>query len=181
MESNIKVKQIIAFTDGSSYNDTKNKMRHGGIGVYFPDYKNLNISRTIKVSNPTNQKTELLGCIYAVKKIKKILKEHDYKFTVKIYTDSKYVHDAMNSWCSKWEKNNWQRKKGKQNKSVSNLEYMKKLFRYKNKYNIEFEHVRAHKKEPEKTSKEWYYWNGNDQADQLAKNGMLKSKNKFRY
>ncbi len=58
----------------------------------------------------TNNRMELLAVIVALEAIKKT------GITIHIYTDSKYVHDAIEKkWVWNWQKNNW---KGKKNKDL---------------------------------------------------------------
>ena len=71
----------------------------------------------------------------------------------------------MKSWADKWEKNNWTKSDGNE---VLNIDLVKKLYYYSKNINIEFRHVRSHKKEPNKSDPKYYIWYGNMKADQLA-------------
>ena len=158
---------IIIFTDGSSLNNQVKGSRKGGIGVFFGDDDERNISLPLEESNNnkvTNQVTELLACI---KGIEKLLSDKKTKNKIVIYTDSMYIVNMMKSWANKWAKNNWKKSDGNE---VLNLDLVKTLYYYSKSINIEFRHVRSHKKEPQKSDPKYRIWYGNMKADQLAVN-----------
>ena len=70
--------EVIIFTDGSTLNNQIKGNRKGGVGVFFGDNDERNISLALKESDGnkvTNQVAELLACI---KGIEKILLEDTY-------------------------------------------------------------------------------------------------------
>lgn len=91
---------IVMYTDGSS----KGNPGPGGYGVILScgnHYKEFSEG----FLKTTNNRMELLGIITGLEKIKRVQAE------VEIYTDSKYVVDAVNKgWVFKWEKNNFAKK-----------------------------------------------------------------------
>ena len=88
--------------------------------------------------------------------------------TIKIYTDSQYSIDCVQKYSKSWENNNWTKSTGK-SKEIKNLELIKCLWKYYNKYLIQLIHVKAHQPEPpNKNSYDYKIWYGNNLADKLA-------------
>ena len=162
------------FTDGSSINNGK-KNCIGGIGVFFNDNSNYNISEKMtfkndgKVSNNICELTACLKAILTIIEFKEFQKIHD---CILIYTDSKCVIDSITKWSNSWEKNGWQRKdRSGKLKPVKNLDLIKNIKNLTRNYNIQFRHIKAHKTEPkeiDKDSSEYKDWYGNMMADKLA-------------
>ena len=146
------------FTDGSTLNNQDAEKRVGGIGVYFGKDDSRNISKPMK-KNATNQRAELKACIAALKKC-----ENDQD--VNIYTDSKYVIGCMTEWIKNWIANDWKKSDGKE---IKNLKLIKQLYSLikDREGNVNFNHVRAHKKKP-KEPELIPIWEGNMMADKLA-------------
>jgi len=155
---------IEIFTDGSADNMKKDV---GGIGVYFYDdkYKNYNISKKY-TNKPTNINMELKACIEGIEQVIEIFKDKKVNWDLTIYTDSQYSIDTVEKYSPEWIKYGWLKKTGKQ---ILNLDEIKKLYVLAKCYNVNFVHVRSHKKEPaNKNSLEWKKWFGNKMADKLA-------------
>ena len=146
----------IIFTDGSTLNNQDKNKRVGGIGVFYGDNDERNISE-ILIENPTNQKAELLACIRAL--------ENCDKKNIIIYTDSKYVIGCMTEWLDNWKNNNWKNSKGK---TIKNLELIKNLDVLCQNNIVKFIHVKAHQKMPNKNTENYKLWYGNKMADKLA-------------
>ena len=95
--------QIIAYTDGSS----RGNPGRGGYGVVLlvPEKKyKKEFSQGYRMT--TNNRMELMGTIIAMEKLKVL------KADITIYTDSKYICDAVNKrWVFGWEKKNFTGKK----------------------------------------------------------------------
>ena len=73
------------------------------------------------------------------------------------------------------KKNNWQRNVKGKNKPIKNLDIIKKIRFYSDKYKIIFKHIKSHKMEPKnKNSLEYRDWYGNNMADKLARKGADK-------
>lgn len=153
--------------------------KYGGIGVYFSHknekYKYNNISASLYTVQKkykfnliyTNQRAELCALYTALVELKDYLK---YGNIVKIYSDSMYTINIFTNWIYKWYNNGWKLANGD---SVKNLDILEKLYKftiYKNQ--ISFEHVRSHQKKPNKDSKDYYKWYGNNIADEFATNGI---------
>jgi ribonuclease HI len=104
-------------------------------------------------SQTTNNMMELQAVISGLEKI---------KGTVKVYTDSKYVHDGITKWMKNWEKNGWKTANGQ---PVKNQELWKKLYKLVGPF-VSFEWVKAHNGDK---------WNEN--VDDLARDIANKIKN----
>jgi len=92
---------VIVYTDGSA----KGNPGNGGYGVVMMSgsYRK-EISEGFELT--TNNRMELLSVIIALEKLKK------EKTSVTIYSDSKYVVDAVEKkWLFGWEKKNFSKKK----------------------------------------------------------------------
>ena len=160
------MKDIIIFTDGSTLNNQTKGDRKGGIGVFFGDNDERNISLSLEetIENKvTNQVTELLACIKGIEKLVSTCKIDKNKII--IYTDSMYIVNMLTSWAENWEKKNWIKSDGNE---VLNLNLVKKLYYYSKNLNIEYRHVKSHTKEPKKSEPNYELWYGNMQADKLA-------------
>ncbi len=158
--------QIIIFTDGSTLNNQSKGKRKGGVGVFFGDEDTRNISISLEETDTnkvTNQVAELLACIKGIEKV--VTSQKIGKNKIIIYTDSMYIVNMMNSWAKNWEKNNWKKSDGE---DILNPDLVKKLYYYSINLNVEFNHVKSHTKEPEKSDPKYFTWYGNMQADKLA-------------
>ena len=158
--------EITVFTDGSTLNNQKRGNRKGGVGVFFNDNDDNNISLPLKETNDfkvTNNVAELLGAVMAIEKILGNMKIGKKKII--LYTDSMYVINIVNTWGKSWEKNNWRKSN---NKKVDNIELVKKLYYYSQNIKIKFIHSKGHSKEPSKNDPNYFIWYGNTMADSLA-------------
>ena len=145
----MKANKIIIYTDGSSIGNPG----PGGYGIVMLS-KNQNyikeFSEGYKLT--TNNRMELLAVIVALEKIK--VKNAE----VEIYTDSKYVSDAVEKeWVFNREKKNFKDKK--------NQDLWIRFLKIYNLHNIKFIWVKGH-------SNNKY----NDRCDKLA-NNAAKSNN----
>jgi len=146
---------IIVFTDGScSMNG--HALAKAGIGIYFGENDERNISRRIS-GKQTNNTAELSAVI----EVFTILKEEIEKGkTIIIYTDSEYVIKCCTSFGEKCEKDNWMKKKGE----IKNVELVRKVYElFKKSNNVSIKHVKAHTEKKDELSK------GNEGADKLAR------------
>lgn len=132
---------IIAYTDGSSLGNPG----PGGYGAILMDTEKMikkEISQGYRMT--TNNRMELMAVIAALEKLKKS------KTEITIYTDSKYVCDAVDKkWIFGWEKKAF---KGKKNPDL----WQKFLVQFR-KHQVSFKWVKGH------AGNEF-----NERADQLA-------------
>lgn len=168
--------EIVIFTDGACNNNGKNYAK-GGVGVFFQgsgeriSQSFVEVSKEllgdIDIGKPTNQKAELLAILKALKTNEEINKGDVLKPSppVIIKTDSMYCVNIFTKWYLSWERKGWKLSTGKE---VMNKEIIQEVLKYmKDRRNIFFEYVPAHKEEPldPKKHADWY---GNRIADDLA-------------
>lgn len=135
------------YTDGSCINNGK-KGSKGGIGVYFGENDDRNVSKNINLEKVTNNIAELS----AVNEALDILDSYDDDIIV--YTDSKYVILCCTSYGDKQNISNWQNE-------IPNKSLVREVYdKLKRKNNISLEYVRGHNNNY-----------GNEMADKLAKDG----------
>lgn len=132
---------IEIFTDGSA----KGNPGRGGYGVVMRfKGKEKELSQGFRMT--TNNRMELLAVITALESLK------TNKHKIKLYSDSKYVIDAIQKgWVFGWEAKNFNKKK--------NADLWKRYLQLHPKFNIEFHWVKGHAGHPE-----------NERCDQLAVN-----------
>tara|TARA_B100000902_G_scaffold12252_1_gene14889 strand:+ start:19088 stop:19564 length:477 start_codon:yes stop_codon:yes gene_type:complete len=117
---------VIVYTDGSARGNPGN----GGYGIVMisGSYRK-EFSQGYKLT--TNNRMELLSVIVSLEKLKKI------NTTVVVYSDSKYVVDAVEKrWVFKWEKNYYKNKK--------NSDLWKRFLKVYKKHLVSFVWVKGH-------------------------------------
>ena len=151
---------ITVFTDGSCFNNGR-KGAKAGIGIYFGEDDNRNISERIN-GKQTNNTAELTAIITVFK----ILKDDiDMNKSIIIYSDSEYSINSLTKWAHQWEKNDW---KKHNNKQIQNIELIKTGYNlFKTYKNVQIKYVRAH------TNNEDILSMGNKKADELAYNSIF--------
>jgi ribonuclease HI len=131
--------EIIMYTDGAA----RGNPGPGGLGVVllFGSHRK-EISEGYRLT--TNNRMELLAVIRGLEALKRV----DLK--VRIFTDSKYVADAVNKgWLFSWEKKQFKKKK--------NADLWIRFLKLYRKYSISFTWVKGHASIPE-----------NERCDELA-------------
>ena len=129
------MKKAIVYTDGAC----KNNPGIGGYGIviFIKDLNGNILKKEINKAykETTNNKMELLSVIVA-------LKELNEPYEIDLYTDSKYVSDAINKkWIKEWEKQNF--RIGKKDE-VKNIELWKELIELLNFHQVNFIWVKGH-------------------------------------
>ena len=140
------MKALEIYTDGAC----RGNPGAGGWGVYLL-YKNEKKEFYGGKLNTTNNQMELTAAIEGLKVLKEPCK-------VKLYTDSKYVMDGINSWIANWKKNNW---KTASKKDVKNKDLWIELDAETCKHEVEWVWVKGHSGNI-----------GNEKADVLANMGI---------
>ena len=140
------MKALEIYTDGAC----RGNPGAGGWGVYLL-YKNEKKEFYGGKLNTTNNQMELTAAIEGLKVLKEPCK-------VKLYTDSKYVMDGINSWIANWKNNNW---KTASKKDVKNKDLWIELDAETCKHEIEWIWVKGHSGNI-----------GNEKADALANMGI---------
>jgi len=82
----------------------------------------------------TNNEMELKAVLEALKRLKEPCK-------VNLYTDSKYIVNAMNDWIHSWAKDNW---KVGEKKGIKHLDKWKELYKLMNIHQITPIWVKGH-------------------------------------
>ncbi len=130
---------IVIYTDGAA----RGNPGPGGLGVVMLYGKHRKeLSEGYRLT--TNNRMELLAVIRGLE----TLKRKDLK--IKVYTDSRYVSDAVNKdWLFSWEAKRFKNKK--------NVDLWKQFLVLYRKFSVEFIWVKGHASIPE-----------NERCDQLA-------------
>lgn len=98
--------------------------------------------------NTTNNRMELMAVIEGLNALKS-------RCTVSVYSDSKYIVDAVkNGWAVKWRENGWSRGRGK---PALNPDLWGELLNLLEQHDVTFHWVKGHAGHPE-----------NERCDQLA-------------
>lgn len=125
-----QVKEVTIFTDGGC----EPNPGPGGYGVILI-YGNTQKELTGGFSLTTNNRMELFAAIAGLQALK-------FPCMVKLYSDSRYLVDAMTKgWAQKWRENGWWRNK---KAKASNIDLWEKLIALCNKHQVEFEWVKGH-------------------------------------
>ena len=126
-------KKINIYTDGSSIGNPG----PGGYGIIMVLENNAykkEVSQGFSLT--TNNRMELLAVIVALENIKII------SSNVEVFTDSKYVSDAVEKkWIFEWEKLNFKKKK--------NPDLWKRFLIIYRKHNVTFRWIKGHNNHPE--------------------------------
>ena len=126
-------KKINIYTDGSSIGNPG----PGGYGIIMVLEDNAykkEVSQGFSLT--TNNRMELLAVIVALENIKII------SSNVEVFTDSKYVSDAVEKkWVFEWEKLNFKKKK--------NSDLWKRFLIIYRKHNVTFTWIKGHNNHPE--------------------------------
>ena len=131
--------EIVIYTDGAA----RGNPGPGGLGVVMIFGKHRKeLSEGYRLT--TNNRMELLAVIRGLE----ALKRKDLR--VKVYTDSRYVSDAVNKgWIFSWETKRFKKKK--------NVDLWQRFLTLYRKYKVEFVWVKGHASIPE-----------NERCDRLA-------------
>lgn len=143
--------KLYAYTDGACSGNPG----PGGWGVLLLAKQVDNIIKTRSLSGgaaeTTNNQMELTAAIMALEALDKPSK-------ITIVTDSSYVKDGITKWIFGWKKNGW---KTSAKKAVKNEELWKRLEKATKQHDVNWEWIKGHAGHIE-----------NEQADELARNGM---------
>ena len=147
-DSEISVmKNVDIYTDGAC-SGNPGKGGYGVVLIYNGKRKELSAGYELT----TNNRMELLSVIEALSSLRK-------PCNVTLYSDSKYVVDALNKgWVTKWEKNGWMRTK---TEKASNSDLWIRLMPLLKKHNVKFVWVKGHNQNIE-----------NERCDELARNAI---------
>ncbi|WP_457639960.1 ribonuclease HI [Persephonella sp.] len=137
------MKKVQIYTDGSSLGNPG----PGGWCAVLRYNRHQKILKGGK-KHTTNNEMEIRAVLEGLKALKEPCQ-------VELYTDSKYVADALTDWIYRWEKNNW---KNSSKKEVSHKEMWQELLKLLRTHNVSVNWVKAHSGHPE-----------NELCDKIAK------------
>ena len=122
---------ITIYTDGGCRGNP-------GIGAWgailLSEKHNLRLEIGESEEHTTNNKMEMQAAIKALERLKN-------SHNIKLYSDSAYLVNGMNSWIYSWQKNNWIKS---DKKPVENKDYWLKLIELSKRHSIEFIKVKGH-------------------------------------
>ena len=137
------MKHVEIYTDGAC-SGNPGRGGYGAVLKYGEYRKELSCGFILT----TNNRMELLGVITALKALKEPCR-------VTLYSDSKYVIDALSlGWAKKWKENGW--KRNKKEKAI-NPDLWEILINETDKHEMEYVWVKGHAGNPE-----------NERCDELA-------------
>lgn len=142
------MKEVVIYTDGACSGNPG----AGGMGtVLLYGGARKELSQGYRLT--TNNRMELLAVIRGLEALKEPCR-------VLLYSDSKYVVDAVEKgWAAKWKKNNWYRSN---KEKASNIDLWEKLLHLLTIHQVRFIWVKGHADNPE-----------NERCDQLARAAIL--------
>jgi ribonuclease HI len=122
--------EVTIYTDGAcSYNPGP-----GGYGVVLI-YKNTIKELSGGFRLTTNNRMEIMACIEGLRSLKE-------PCAVTLFSDSKYVVDAMKKgWAKKWKANDWKRN---ENEFALNIDLWKQMLDLCQIHNVAFNWVKGH-------------------------------------
>lgn len=129
---------VTIYSDGGCRGNGKDN--NIGAYAYIINYdKGFNANNSVEYAqafkNTTNNQMELLGVISALDSLQ-------YPSIVTVYSDSKYVCDAINNgWITNWKKNGWLTAK---KEPVKNQDLWIQLDNLVNKHHCKFSWVKGH-------------------------------------
>lgn len=141
--------QVYIYTDGAA----RGNPGPGGYGILMQWVgKNYKKEFSEGFKHTTNNRMELMAVIEALKKLTK----NDCQVTV--FTDSKYVSDAINKkWLDKWQKTNFKGKK--------NVDLWTEYLRVAKNHRVHFEWIKGHNNHPQNERCDWLAVNASKQND----------------
>jgi ribonuclease HI len=104
-------------------------------------------------ADTTNNRMELMAAIVALETLTKPCR-------VDLYTDSTYVMKGMTEWLEGWKARGW---KTAAKKAVKNKDLWERFDNAIQRHDVQFHWVKGHAGDP-----------GNERADELARDGILK-------
>lgn len=140
--------EVTIYTDGAC----KGNPGPGGWGVLMIAGENRRELCGGEVAT-TNNRMELTAAIEALRALKRPTR-------VRLFTDSKYVMQGIETWIHGWKKNGW---RTSDKKPVKNMDLWQALDALAAQQQIEWRWVKGHSGDP-----------GNERADALSNDGIPK-------
>jgi ribonuclease HI len=125
-----QLQEVEIYTDGACSGNPGS----GGYGIVLKHRDNIKeISGGYRQT--TNNRMELIAVITGLEALKRTCE-------VKLYSDSKYIIDAVNKgWTKKWKENGWRRDR---NKPVKNVDLWIKILNLAERHKITWVWVKGH-------------------------------------
>ncbi|MEM8778000.1 MAG: ribonuclease HI [Cyanobacteria bacterium P01_G01_bin.49] len=128
-------KKVLIYTDGAC-SGNPGQGGYGTLLIYNEHRKEL--SGGFRLT--TNNRMEMMAAIVGLEAL-------TMKCAVTLYTDSRYLVDAMTKgWAKKWQANHWKRNK---KESAKNPDLWQKLLELCHQHDVEFVWVKGHAGHPE--------------------------------
>lgn len=143
-------KLVSIYTDGGCNNNGNNKQIPANMGAWaYVEYSN-NDTVTVyagRVPNSTNNRTEMMAIIMAIKSC-------DLGDKIRIYTDSGYVEKGWNdpNYLAKWMYNGWLTSRGK---PIENKDLWEQLLQVRQAHNFQLILIKGHGKNHNKEHNKW--------------------------
>lgn len=144
-------KNVTIYTDGAC-SGNPGPGGWGALLMYGKVEKELNGGEL----ETTNNRMELMAAIKALEALKQ-------PCVVDLYTDSTYVKDGITQWIFGWKKNGW---KTAAKKPVKNADLWQELDTQTRRHKVEWHWVKGHIGDV-----------GNERADALARDGIIREQN----
>ncbi len=142
------MKTVEIYTDGAC-SGNPGAGGYGALLLYGSAKKELSAGYRMT----TNNRMEMLAVIKALEALKE-------PCHVVLYSDSKYVVDAITKgWVTKWKQNGWQRNK---KEKASNVDLWEDMLKQLERHDVAFQWVKGHADNP-----------GNERCDTLAREAIL--------
>jgi ribonuclease HI len=129
--------EIIFYTDGACLDNPKGP---GGYGVVLITERNGSPYRkelSGGFTNTTNNRMEMMAVIVGLESLK-------VPCSVSVYSDSKYIVDAISlKWVDRWRRNGWRIKPGSE-KRPKNIDLWKRMLSTMEGHEVRFNWVQGH-------------------------------------
>jgi len=140
----VTLKEVVIYTDGAC-SGNPGPGGYGAVIIFNNHRKELSGGE----EQTTNNRMEMMGAIVALEALKEPCK-------VKLYSDSRYVVDAIEKgWVKKWQANGWRRNK---RDSALNVDLWLRMLAALEKHDAKFLWIKGHAGHPE-----------NERCDSLAR------------
>jgi ribonuclease HI len=140
--------EVVIYTDGAC---DPNPGRGGWAALIITPRGKMEISG--REAESTNNRMELTAAIRALKSLKQ-------PSSVKIYTDSQYVHKGISEWLPGWIRKNWRTTTGK----VANRDLWEELLEAEKPHQVNWQWLKGHDGDM-----------NNQRVDLLARKARMKS------
>ena len=144
---NKKENRVIVYTDGSC----EPNPGPGGWAAIILDGEVETILKGFD-RDSTNNRMELTAALEALKAI-------DPEKRIRLFTDSQYLKNGVESWMKNWKAKNWRRKGGK----LANVDLWKQISDEIDRHKVDWRWVKGHNGNPY-----------NERADRIAHQTMKK-------